>query len=107
MPDDSGLYPVEATIDNEDEKILPGEMAKLSIPEKKIKDALIVPTEAVIEESGSSYVFVLEDDTVTKAEVTVKETQSDESAIKGDVEKGDVIITSGQHSLEDGSKVNV
>lgn len=107
MPDDTGLFPVEATIDNDDENMLPGEVAKLTVPEQKIKDALIVPTEAIIEENGKSFVFVLNDDTVTKTEVTVKETQSDESAIKGDVKKDDEVVTNGHHSLEDDSKVNV
>ncbi|WP_106496095.1 efflux RND transporter periplasmic adaptor subunit [Lentibacillus sp. Marseille-P4043] len=107
LPNDTGLYPVEATIDNDDDAFLPGVVAELQIPEKKVKDAIIVPTEAIIEEGGESFIYVVEDDKAVKKDVTVTETQSDRSAIKGEVKKGENVITSGQLTLQDGSKVNV
>lgn len=107
MPNDTGLYPIEATFDNDKEKLIPGEVAKLYLPVKKVKDALIVPTAAIVKENDQSFVYIVNHDTVKKTEITVKETQSDESAVKGNVKKGDKVVTSGQQTLADGSKVNV
>lgn len=107
MPDETGLYPVEAKIGNEDNKILPGMIAVMQIPEKRIKQALILPTEAIVEESDSTYIYLVEDDSVVKTEITVLETQSDKTAIEAEIEIGDQAVINGQLTIEDGSKVNV
>lgn len=107
MPDETGLYPVEAKIENEDNKILPGMIAVMQIPEKRIKQALILPTEAIVEESDSTYIYLVEDDSVVKTEITVLETQSDKTAIEAEIEIGDQVVINGQLTIEDGSKVNV
>src|SRR5690625_7256925 len=51
IPDDTGLYPIEGIVDNKDKKLLPGMVAKVTIPQNKVKDAIVVPTEAIVEES--------------------------------------------------------
>src|SRR5690625_285596 len=107
MPDETGLYPVEAKIENEDNKILPGMIAVMQIPEKRIKQAFILPTEAIVEESDSTYIYIVEDDSVVKTEITVLETQSDKTAIEAEIEIGDQVVINGQLTIEDGSKVNV
>ena len=107
MPGDTGLYSVQAKVDNEDEDILPGSILKLKVPTKRVKDSLLVPTEAIVEEDDEAYIFIVNDDKVTKTEVTVKESQTDETAIEADVKKGDQVVIKGQLSLTDGSQVNV
>lgn len=107
MPDDTGLYPVEAKVDNEDRAILPGMVAKLSVPEQQIKDAIIVPTAAIIEEDDESFVYMVKDNQASKQAITVVETQSAETAIEGDIQIGDSVIVTGQLTLSDGVQVNV
>lgn len=107
MPDETGLYPIEAKVENKDNVILPGMIAQLIVPEKKVKKTIIVPTEAIITESDDTFIFVVDDAVAKKVAVEVKETQSEQTAIKGDVNKNDQIIVSGQLTLSDGSKVNV
>lgn len=107
MPDDSGLYPVEAEVDNEDEDILSGMVATMKVPEKRAKGAIILPTEAILEESDETFVYVIEDDEAVKTEVDVKEAQSDETAVEGEVEKGDQVVVEGQSTLADGDQVDV
>src|SRR5690625_1476241 len=107
MPGDTGLYSVQAKVDNEDEDILPGSILKLKVPTKRVKDSLLVPTEAIVEEDDEAYIFIVNDDKVTKTEVTVKESQTDETAIEADVKKGDQVVIKGKLSLTDGSQVNV
>jgi membrane fusion protein, multidrug efflux system len=107
MPDDTGLYPVEAKVGNEDRAILPGMVAKLSIPEQQITDSIIVPTAAIIEEDDETFVYVVKDNQATKQSITVVETQSAETAIEGGIQVGDSVIVTGQLTLSDGVQVNV
>ncbi|WP_164667612.1 efflux RND transporter periplasmic adaptor subunit [Virgibacillus doumboii] len=107
MPNDTGLYPVEATVENKDDAILAGMVAIMNVPENRIKDTIILPTEAIVEESSETFVYVIEDNKAVKKTVTVKETQSAESAIEGEVKAGDQVVTNGQLTLSDESLVNV
>lgn len=107
IPDETGLYPVEAIVENKNNELIPGLVVKTSIPEKRIKEAIILPTEAIIEDSDGAYVYIVEDDKVIKTEVTIKESQSDVTAIEGEVSGGDEVVINGQLTLSDGSKVEV
>lgn len=107
MPGETGLYEVEAVIDNKDNDILPGMIAVMQVPEKRVKEAMIVPTEAVVEEIEGVYIYIIKDGKAVKTEITVKETQSDKSAIEGEVKVGDEIVINGQLTLSDGAEVDV
>lgn len=107
MPDETGLYPVEAIVENEDSEILPGMVAVMHVPETRIENAIILPTAAVIEDSDGAFIYIVQDDQVVKTEITILEAQSDETAIEGEVNAGDQVVVNGQLTLEDGSKVNV
>lgn len=107
LPDETGLYPVVASVENKANEILPGMVAIMHVPEERIDNAIILPTEAIIEESEGAFVYLVQDDQVVKTEITILETQSDETAIEGEVNAGDQVVINGQLTLEDGSKVNV
>lgn len=107
MPEDTGLYPVEATVKNKDGNILPGMIAEMAVPENKVKDTIIVPTSAIVTEEDDTFIFIARDNEAVKIDVTVTETQSDMTAIEGDVEPGDNVIINGQLTLVDGSAVDV
>ncbi|MBP1948810.1 efflux RND transporter periplasmic adaptor subunit [Virgibacillus litoralis] len=107
MPDDTGLFPVEATIENKDDAVLAGMVAVMKVPEKRVKDTVIVPTAAIVDESGETFIYVIEDEKAIKKEVSIKESQSNETAIEGEVNDGAQVVTNGQLTLTDESKVNV
>lgn len=107
MPDDTGLYPIKATVENKDDVILPGMTVLITVSEKRIKESIILPTEAIVEEVEGSFIYIVEEDHVVKKEVDIKATQSDRTAIEGEVEEGDQVVINGQLTLSDGSKVNV
>ena len=107
LPDDTGLYPIEAMIKNDDHIILSGMIAELRIPEVREEHATIVPTEAVIEESDGDFVFIVNDDQAVKMEVSILDMQSDQTAIEGDINEGDQVVVNGQITLADGVRVNV
>ncbi|MFD1852147.1 efflux RND transporter periplasmic adaptor subunit [Oceanobacillus bengalensis] len=107
LPDDTGLYPIIAIVENEDADILPGMIAEVVVPEEKIDSAIIVPTEAIVEEAEESYVYVVKDNMAEKRDITILETESKNTAIEGDIKAGDQIITTGQLTLNNGIQVNV
>src|SRR5699024_1810642 len=107
MPNESGQYPIDVEIDNEEGTILPGMTVSLQMKEVKVEDTIIVPTEAVLTESDEQFVYIREEDQAKRTPVEVQETQSDKTAVEGDLEKGDQVITSGQHTLTDGSTIEV
>lgn len=107
IPGETGLYPVKGVVDNVDDQLIPGLVVKTSVPEMRIKDAIVVPTEAIIEESDGAFVYLVEDNVAVKTEITIKESQSDVTAIEGDVKVDDEIVINGQLTLSDGREVEV
>ncbi|SFB26970.1 RND family efflux transporter, MFP subunit [Lentibacillus halodurans] len=107
MPDDTGLYPVEATVDNEDDNILSGAIAVMDIPENRIEDTVLLPTEAVVTENDETFVYVVEDNQAVRKDITIQETQSEETAVEGDVQEGDQVVVNGLLTLSEGMNVNV
>ncbi|MFG6114102.1 efflux RND transporter periplasmic adaptor subunit [Halobacillus sp. MO56] len=107
VPNDTGLYPVEATIDNESEMIKPGTMATFLLPETVVADTFLVPTEAVVEEGGEAYIYEIVDEKAEKIAVTIVEAQSETTAIEGEITAGAEIVTTGQLTLTDGAKVSI
>ncbi|WP_249260810.1 efflux RND transporter periplasmic adaptor subunit [Virgibacillus pantothenticus] len=107
VPNDTGLYPIQAEVSNKETELLPGMIAQLLVPETRIKDTIIVPTAAVEEQGGESFIYVVKDNKAKRVDVTVQESQSEETAIEGEVKAGDKVIVKGQLSLKDGSQVKV
>ncbi|WP_067728587.1 efflux RND transporter periplasmic adaptor subunit [Oceanobacillus damuensis] len=106
LPDDTGLYPVEATVENPEKAIIAGMIAELSIPETTVEDTILVPTAAIVREDDRSYVYIVKNDTAEKVEVSILETQSDKTAIEADVQTGDQVVITGQLTLSDGAHVD-
>lgn len=106
VPDETGLYPIVAKIENPDQVILPGTVAIIYVPEKRVAETVILPTAAIIEDSDGAFVYVIVDDVAKKIEVTITESQSDQTAIEGEVVAGDQVVINGQLTLSDGSKVS-
>lgn len=107
LPNEAGQYDIVATIDNEKGKVTLGSVAEVFLKETLEKDALIVPTEAVITDSDESYIFIVEDSKAKKVSVDILETQSEETAIEADVKEKDEVIVNGHFLLADGSEVEV
>ncbi len=108
VPDDTGLYSVTATFEAGDSSFISGSVAKITVDETVESDALLVPTEAVVETEGETFVFVVTDDeTVEQRAVSIVTMQSQQTAVEGDIEAGEEIVITGQTGLEDGNAVEV
>lgn len=107
MPDDTGLYPIEATVENDDEAILSGMVTVMNVPENRVEDSLILPTEAVVSESGETFVYVVEDNQAVQKNVTIQESQSQETAVEGDIQEGDQVVVNGLLNLSEIGRAHV
>src|SRR5699024_3882676 len=98
-------------IDNKNEKISPGTTGKIAMKETKVKKGLLVPTEAVLQEADENFVYIVQDGKAKKIMVEVIETQTEYTAIKGDVDTKDAVIVNGHfvYNVQDdnGKKIMV
>ncbi len=106
-PDDTGLYPIEASLSNPNHVVKPGMIAEAQMSVSEIDHAIIVPTTSIVEEKDNTYIFIIENDTAKRIPITILQTQTEKTAIDGDVQVGDQVVTKGQLTLEDGAQVEV
>ncbi|WP_077623415.1 efflux RND transporter periplasmic adaptor subunit [Sediminibacillus massiliensis] len=107
VPNDTGLYPVELSFDNSDYDIKPGMTAVVNLPEDVVSGTLLVPTSAVVEEADETYVYLIQDNQAVKTPVTIVNTQSDLTAVEGELSEGDSVVVKGQLTLSDGGEVSI
>lgn len=103
--DENGFFAVEVHIDNEDESLQAGIYGELIITETYVEDSLLIPTESLIEVEGTTSVFVKDGDRAKLVPVEVIREESDITAVQGELDVGDLVITRGQYFLEDGSLI--
>ena len=93
------LYP------NTNEAILPGRLLSVEIIRKEIKDALTVPSEAIIPEMGRSIVYLYKDGEAKSAEIISGLRTEKEVQILEGLQPGDTVITTGVMQLRNNMKV--
>ena len=98
---------VRAIADNKDGKLLPGTFADVELPLDIIKDAIVVPTEAIIPVQDGKKVFVSEHGKAKEVKVeTATRTDATILVLSG-LKPGDTLITSGVMSLKKEAPVKV
>ncbi len=99
---------VEIDIANDDFKLRPGLYAKVALQNSQRKSVLAVPNEAIGNIKGQSFVFVVNNGTVTK--VAVKTGLRDEhfaELLNSSVKATDTVIIQGKELASDGASVQV
>ncbi|MDD4515753.1 efflux RND transporter periplasmic adaptor subunit [Massilibacteroides sp.] len=104
---DTRTLNVRATYPNIKEDILPGRLTSVEITKQEIKDALTVPSEAVIPEMGKNIVYKYTNASAHPVEIeTGIRTESRVQVIDG-LNLGDTVIISGVMQLRMGMKVSI
>jgi membrane fusion protein (multidrug efflux system) len=90
---------VRATYPNENGAIQPGRYLSVEITKQEIRDALAIPSEAIIPEMGKSIVYLYRQGRAQPAEITTGlRTESHVQALSG-LTPGDTLITTGVMQL--------
>jgi membrane fusion protein (multidrug efflux system) len=98
---------VRAIAENKDGKLLPGTFANVELPLDIIKDAIIVPTEAIIPVQNGKKVFI-SDKGMAKEIMVETATRTDASIlVLSGLKAGDTVITSGVMSLKNEAPVKI
>lgn len=98
---------VRAKYPNPGETILPGRYTSVEITKREIKDALAIPSEALIPEMGKDIVYLYKNGVAEPSEVKIGlRTESRVQVLEG-VNPGDTLITSGVMQLRTGMKVAI
>lgn len=98
---------VRATYPNADEAIIPGRYASIEITRREIKDALAIPSEALIPEMGKNIIYLYKGGVAEPAEIELGlRTESHVQVLKG-LNPGDTLITSGVMQLRTGMQVSI
>ncbi|MDA3885678.1 MAG: efflux RND transporter periplasmic adaptor subunit [Candidatus Delongbacteria bacterium] len=107
-PDNSGTYPVEIEIDNQDQVLLPGMIIEGEIESKVLKNKIYTEFDNVVEEFSKYFVFIVNDENiVTKRKVEIENKYGNNTVIASGLEIGDKLVVSGIESLTNGVKVKL
>ena len=112
MVDDKGLIKVMARLDNKSSELMDGMNVRI-IVEEEIQDMYVVPKDAVVERDGYHVVFLYEEGQAVWTYVDVLHSNINSFAITGcqrketTIHEGDIVITSGNLNLADGTEVKL
>lgn len=98
---------LRAKASNEDGALLPGSFANIELPLTIIKDALLVPTEAVIPMQDGKKVFIVEGGKAKEAKIETSSRTSTDLLVLSGLKAGDTVLTTGVMSMKSGTAVKV
>lgn len=103
---------VKLRFDNKDSRIKVGMYGRVKLVTDSVKDAIVVPSNAVIVREQKNYLFVVqphsdEMSTVKLVPITAGISVDNQTEISDGVKAGDEIVVKGMSLLNDGSKVKI
>ncbi|MFV5696524.1 efflux RND transporter periplasmic adaptor subunit [Flavobacterium sp. LB3P122] len=98
---------VRAIAENRSGKLLPGTFANVELPLDIIKDAIVVPTEAIIPVQNGKKVFISSNGQAKEVMVETATRTDAKILVLSGLKAGDTVITTGVMSLKDESPVKV
>jgi membrane fusion protein (multidrug efflux system) len=101
----NGTFRATVYIDNEDGLLAPGMFSRFSIACEKHAAALVVPSNALVQEDGEFVVYVVNEDAAVRRKVAVGIVSGGLTEILEGLEPNDRVVVTGQSSLRDGSRV--
>jgi multidrug efflux pump subunit AcrA (membrane-fusion protein) len=101
------VFPVHLAFEETDEEILIGMQGDVGIEVSSVPSALTIPIEALFDEGGTSYVYIVEDGALARTEVEIGTLTETQVQILAGVSDGQTVALSGPTELVDGMAVTV
>jgi len=101
----TGTFRATAYLDNQDSDLAPGMFGRFTIAYEKHADALLIPVAAAVQEDNEIIVFVVQDGAAVRRPIQVGIRSNGLLEVLAGLEASDIIITTGQSGLRDGSRV--
>jgi multidrug efflux system membrane fusion protein len=104
----TGTLRLKATLDNREGSLFPNQFANIRLQLDTLKNALVVPVQAVQRGAAGTFVYVVQaDNTVQVQAVQLEAVEGDWQAVIADLKPGQQVITDGADRLRSGSAVEV
>lgn len=103
----TGTILVRGIFQNSDEKLWPGTLASVRVTLRTDPNVVTVPAEAVQSGQKGTFVFVVENNVARVRGVKVARNAEGESVILEGLNGSETVVTDGQLSLRDGSRVEI
>lgn len=108
VSDQTGTIELRATFPNQDYRLVPGQLVDVTVALDTIRNAVVVPRDAVNAGPEKDFVYVLgKDSRVRMVPIDVLFDDGTNDAIKGAIKRGDTVVTEGQLRLTPGVEVAV
>jgi membrane fusion protein (multidrug efflux system) len=104
---DTGTFKITIEVIDPSRRLKPGMFGRVSIVHDMRANALQVPRSAIIDESGTTSVFVIEDSVAHERQVVTGYSQQGLVEITEGLRDGENVVTVGQAGLKQGAKVTV
>lgn len=100
-----GAVKVKAEVNNSDHSLIPGQFIRLQLKAGLIKDALVVPSQAVISNSRGDQIFVVDAENSVSLKPIKIQTQGQGLAVISGINAGDKVVVEGKQNLRPNSKI--
>jgi RND family efflux transporter MFP subunit len=97
----------EITLDNNQRLLRSGQIVKVRLTRRILKDAILIPLLAVIPMEDSKAAYVVNSSQAKRREVILDIIKGDQVRITSGLEPGDKLIVAGHHFVAPGQKVNI
>lgn len=98
---------VKALAPNANEELLPGSFAKIKLTLATIKDAILIPTEAVIPVLNGKTAYIVKDGKAQQVAIETSTRTADKILVLSGLKPGDTVLTTGAMALREDAKVKV
>ncbi len=102
---DNGTFRATAHIDNAEGRLAPGMFGRFRIAYERHNDALLIPAAALIDEDDAATVYIVNDDEVTRRNITIGIRNEGFIEVLDGLSMEDRVVVVGHSALRDGSKV--
>lgn len=103
----SKTFRVRVLVDNRDNRIRAGMLARVSLLRRQIRNAVVVPLFSIINQGGERILYVEKNGTARSRTVRLGVIEGDRAQILEGLEPGENLIVAGHTLVEDGMKVVV
>ena len=94
----TGTIKAKARLENADQALWPGAFVRVALQTRRLEDALVVPTVAVVQSARGPIVFVAQDNKAAARPVKLVAVQGQDSAVTG-LTAGDKVVIEGRQNL--------
>lgn len=99
------LYSLELEAVNTDKLLLPGDRVQVELTTAEEENVIAVPALSIVREGGDTFVYILNNNVAEKRVVELGRMNGTYQEVMAGLAEGEQIVVSGQHTLEDGQKI--